>query len=146
MNKYVIKATNRAPVSFTGVFLGSSTKNTNIDEAVAIDDYDVLKDYIENTAAYKANYPRGKYLSLSAYQTKSKKIIIVECRFEWDFTVYSDTTFGRTAKVDIYDNVEHFLSDQAKSDGSYGSHTVRLMNNIVDSSPDYSDLWVQEID
>jgi hypothetical protein len=53
---------------------------------------------------------------------------------------------GRTAKLDVYENVEHLLNDQVKKDGSYGFHTVKLMNSIVDSSPDYSDLWIEEID
>jgi hypothetical protein len=146
MNKYVLKATNRPPVSFTGVFLGSSTNNADVDQAVVNDDHDSLMNYIKSTELYKANCPHGKYLSLSAYETKSKKIVLVESRFEWDFSALNDSIMGRTAKLDVYENVEHLLNDQVKKDGSYGFHTVKLMNSIVDSSPDYSDLWIEEID
>ena len=146
MNKYVIKATNRPPVRFTGVFLGSSTKNSEIDQAIVLEDIDLLKDYIKKDELYKAGCPSGSYLSLSAYETESKKIIVVESRFEWDYSSLDNSIMSRTAKLSIYDTVEHFLSDQVKKDGTYGIHTVMLMNNIVDSSPDYSDLWVEEID
>lgn len=146
MKKYVIKATNRPPVRFTGVFLGSSTKTADIDQAIVLDEIDAIENYIKKHEDYKQGYPSGDYLSLSAYETKSKKIVVVESRFKWDYSIPGGGVDGRMAKLNIYDNIEHFLSDQAKKDGNYGYHTVKLMNNIVDSSPDYCDLWVEEID
>lgn len=140
MNKIVIHSIKQRPLRFNGELLASNHRNAELITALE------AKDYIAEE--YKGGYHPDYVLNL--FRTSSGKVIEQHMRFK---ALYTDENDESTAYPDlyqnryvIYDSIEDYFEAKYGNGSEVGYVTKSLVDNLVESNPEFLDLWVKDID